>query len=148
MVSDNEVHAFSMKWVLFSVLIYITAEIVLGLWVGGVVVGKYISISLRFMLQGLLNLASYFVGGFIIGLISPGLRIYEPAVGAFLAVSLTLLLSFFAPYSFIQFSMTKMLLGGGIAFFLALAGARLGGASLRQPWVVEGFLHKDFAITI
>ncbi|HIG18348.1 MAG TPA: hypothetical protein EYQ31_14310 [Candidatus Handelsmanbacteria bacterium] len=125
-MSDNEVHAFSMKWVLFSVLIYITAEIVLGLWVGGVVVGKYISISLRFMLQGLLNLASYFVGGFIIGLISPGLRIYEPAAGAFLAVSLTLLLSFFTPYSFIQFSMTKMLLGGGIAFFLALAGARLG----------------------
>ena len=126
MVSDNEVHAFSMKWVLFSVLIYITAEIGLGLWVGGVVVGKYISISLRFMLQGLLNLASYFVGGFIIGLISPGLRIYEPAAGAFLAVSLTLLLSFFTPYSFIPFSMTKMLLGGGIAFFLALAGARLG----------------------
>ncbi|MFC1526675.1 hypothetical protein ACFL6X_07695 [Candidatus Latescibacterota bacterium] len=121
-----DTQAFSVKWMLFSLLIYIAAEIVLGVWVGGVVVGKYMSISLRFMLQGLLNLASYFVGGFIIGLISPGLRIYEPAAGAFLAVALMLLLTIFTPYRFIQFSMTKMLIGGGIAFFLALAGARLG----------------------
>ncbi|MBT3345604.1 MAG: hypothetical protein HN712_18655 [Gemmatimonadetes bacterium] len=107
-------------------LIYIAAEVVLGIWVGSVVAGRFISISLSFMLQGLLNLASYFIGGLIIGLISPGLRLYEPAAGAFLAVGLMLLLSFFTPYHFIQFSMTKMLIGGGIAFFLALAGARLG----------------------
>ena len=126
MMSNADAQTFSVKWVLLSVLIYIIAEIVLGIWVGGMVVGKYMSLSLRFMLQGILNLVSYFVGGFIIGLISPGLRIYEPAAGAFLAVSLMLLLSFFTPYRFIQFSMTKMLVGGGIAFFLALAGARLG----------------------
>jgi len=111
---------------LFSMLIYITVEVVLGIWVGSVVAGRFISVSLSFMLQGLLNLASYFVGGLIIGLISPGLRVYEPAAGAFLAVGLMLLLSFFTPYRFIQFSMTKMLIGGGIAFLLALAGARLG----------------------
>ena len=126
MMSNADAQTFSVKWVLLSVLIYIIAEIVLGIWVGGMVVDKYMSLSLRFMLQGILNLVSYFVGGFIIGLISPGLRIYEPAAGAFLAVSLMLLLSFFTPYRFIQFSMTKMLVGGGIAFFLALAGARLG----------------------
>ena len=125
-MSGADTQTFSVKWMLFSVLIYIAAEIVLGIWVGGVVVGKYLSVSLRFMLQGLLNLASYFVGGFIIGLISPGLRIYEPAAGAFLAVSLMLLLTILTPFNFIQFSMTKMLIGGGIAFFLALAGARLG----------------------
>jgi hypothetical protein len=121
-----DTQAFSVKWMLFSLFTYIAAEIVLGIWVGGVVVGKYMSVSLRFMLQGLLNLVSYFVGGVIIGLISPGLRIYEPAAGAFLAVALMLLLAIFTPYHFIQFSMTKMLIGGAIAFFLALTGARLG----------------------
>ena len=91
---------------------------------------KYASLtlclSLRFMLQGLLHLISFFIGGFIIGLISPGIRIYEPAVGAFLSVSFMLALSLFTPYSFIQFSVTKMLIGGLIAFVLALVGARLG----------------------
>jgi hypothetical protein len=125
-MSGTHDQAFSLKWVVFSLFIYIAAELILGAWVGSIVVGTFISMSLRFLLQGLLNLVSYFVGGFIIGLISPGLRIYEPAAGAFLAVSLTLMLSFFTPYSFIQFSLTKMLLGGGMAFFLALAGARLG----------------------
>ena len=84
------------------------------------------SLNLRFLLQGLLNLISFFIGGFIIGLISPGIRIFEPALGAFLSVALMLCLSFFTPYSFIQFSMTKMLIGGAIAFFLALTGARVG----------------------
>jgi hypothetical protein len=84
------------------------------------------SLSLRFTLQGLLNLVSYFIGGLIIGLISPGLRIHEPAAGAFLSVTLMLSLTLFTPYSFIRFSLTKMLIGGAIAFWLALLGARLG----------------------
>lgn len=111
---------------LLSMLIFIVTEIVLGIWIGKVVAGRYTSISLGFMVKGLLNLVSYFVGGFTIGLISPGLRIYEPAAGAFLCVALMLAVSLFTPYRFIQFSMTKMLIGGGIAFCLALAGARLG----------------------
>lgn len=38
-------------------------------------------------MQGVLNLSSYLIGGFIIGLISPGIRIREPGVGAFLAIA-------------------------------------------------------------
>jgi hypothetical protein len=37
-----------------------------------------------------------------------------------------LCISFFTPYSFIHFSFTKMLIGGAIAFCLALSGAKLG----------------------
>jgi hypothetical protein len=37
-----------------------------------------------------------------------------------------LCVSLFTPYSFIRFSMTKMIIGGAIAFCLALAGAKLG----------------------
>ena len=122
--SENQ--PFSKKWVIASTAIFVAVELFLGGLIGNIVVGTVMSLNLRVMLQGLLNLLSFFIGGFIIGLISPGIRIWEPAVGAFLSVSLMLCLSFFTPYSFIQFSLTKMLIGGGIAFFLALAGARMG----------------------
>ncbi len=117
---------FSKKWMILSMIIFITTEIILGGFIGKVVVGKYLSISLRFFIQGLLNLLSYFLGGFVIGAISPGIRIYEPAAGAFLSVAAMLCMSFFTPYSFIHFSLQKMIIGGVIAFFLALYGARLG----------------------
>ncbi len=125
-MNDLSSKPFSRKWVIISMAIFIGVELFLGGLVGNVIVGSYASMSLRFMLQGLLNLISFFIGGFFIGLISPGIRIFEPAVGAFLSVALMLILTLFTPYSFIQFSLTKLLLGGGIAFGLALYGARVG----------------------
>ena len=125
-MGSSETQPFSKKWVLASTAIFVVVELFLGGLIGNLVVGTFLSLNLRFLLQGLLNLISFFIGGFIIGLISPGIRIFEPALGAFLSVALMLCLSFFTPYSFIQFSMTKMLIGGAIAFFLALAGARAG----------------------
>ena len=107
-------------------VIFIAAEIIIGGWVGNLVGGSYTSMGLRFMLQGLLQLISFFIGGFIIGLISPGIRITEPAVGAFLSVALIFVVTMFTPYSFIHFSTTKLIIGGIIAFGLALTGARFG----------------------
>ena len=116
---------FSKKWVLASMIAFIAIEVLLGGLVGNLVSG-YISISLRFMLQGLLHLTSFFVGGVLIGIFSPGIRTFEPAVGAFLSVSVMLILTIFTPYRFIHFSLTKLLIGGAIAFALALFGARIG----------------------
>jgi hypothetical protein len=117
---------FSTKWMLASMAIFIGIELLLGGIVGQIVVGRFMSLSLRFMLQGLLNVVSFFIGGFIIGVISPGLRVREPATGAFLSVALMLILSIFTPYSFIRFSLTKMIIGGVVAFCLALTGAKIG----------------------
>ena len=117
---------FSTRWMFASMGVFIGIELLLGGIVGEVVVGRFMSIGLRFMLQGLLYVTSFFVGGFIIGVISPGLRTREPAAGAFLSVALMLILSIFTPYSFIRFSLAKMLLGGAVAFFLALTGAKIG----------------------
>ena len=117
---------FSKQWMWISFGVFVATELVLGALVGGLVVGRFMSLSLRFMLQGLLNLLAYFIGGFIVGLISPGIRIYEPAAGAFLSVLVMLVLTLFTPFSFIHFSLTKVLIGGGIAFFLALTGAKIG----------------------
>ena len=117
---------FSLRWTMTSAVIFIAAELFLGGWIGRMVAGRFVSLQLRFMLQGLLNLASFFVGGFVVGLVSPGVRTLEPAVGAFLSVALVMGLALFTPYSFIRFSLTKVLIGGAIAFLLALIGARLG----------------------
>lgn len=117
---------FSWKWVLISMAVFMAVELILGGLIGQVLLGRYMSISLGFMLQGLLHLISFFIGGVIVGLISPGIRIQEPAVGAFLSVALMLSLSLFTPYSFIRFSLFKMILGGVVAFCLALAGAKIG----------------------
>ena len=118
--------AFAMRWVLASMTVFLGIELVLGGWIGGALTGRFTSLNLQFMLQGLLNLVSFFIGGVLIGFFSPGLRVHEPAIGAFLSVALVLSLSLFTPYSFIRFSLSKMLIGGAVAFWLALVGARLG----------------------
>ena len=56
----------------------------------------------------------------------PGLRVHEPAAGAFCVIALMLGLSLFTPYAVIQCSVVKVMNGGGIAFCLAIAGALIG----------------------
>ena len=132
-MTGPEHQPFSRKWMIASMAIFIGVELFLGGVIGEVVVGRFMSLSLRFMLQGLLYVISFLVGGFIIGLISPGIRTREPAVGAFLSVAIMLMLSVFTPYSFIRFSFTRMLIGGAVAFVLALVGARLGEKVAGNP---------------
>jgi len=105
---------------------FVGLELILGGVVGDMVAGEYKSLHLQFLLQGLLNLSGYFIGGFIIGVVSPKVRIHEPAVGAFASVALMLSLTFFTPYTFLRFSTGKLIIGGLVAFALALTGAKLG----------------------
>lgn len=119
------VKKFSWPWVAYSALIIIGVELVLAGLFGNMVVGRFMH-TLYYALEVILILVSYFVGGAIIGVVSPGIRILEPALGAFICVLLTFSISFFSPYSFIVFSWTKVIFGGGIAFGLALLGARAG----------------------
>jgi hypothetical protein len=121
-----EVPSFSYKWLILSMITFVGIELVLGGVVGAWVAGRYLSHSLLFVLQGVLNLAGYFLGGLLIGAVSPGLRMREPAIAAFCSVALMLGLTLFTPYAFIQFSLTKLVIGGVIACFLAYVGAELG----------------------
>ena len=116
----------STLWVVLSLIIFIAVEILLGGVIGPFVVGRFVSRPLYLKLEVILMLGSYFFGGLIIGLLSPGIRVLEPAIGAALAVIFTWLYSFFTPIRFYGFSLPRMLIGGGIAFVLALIGADLG----------------------
>lgn len=116
----------STLWIVLSVIIFVAIELLFGSVVGPLVVGRFVSRPLYLKLEMLLMLGSYFFGGLVIGLISPGIRVLEPAIGAGLAVAFTWAYSFFTPVRFYGFSLTRMLIGGGIAFVLALVGADLG----------------------
>jgi hypothetical protein len=117
---------FSFTWMLVSMGVFVGVELILGGLVGTYLTGRYMSHNLSFMLQGLLNLSSYFLGGLLVGVISPGIRIREPATGAALAIGAMFTLTVFTPYSFMRFSGAKLIIGGVIAYVLALSGARIG----------------------
>lgn len=122
----NLIKELSILWVLYSLIIFIVVELFLGGFVGQIVVGRFVPHTLTYLIEVILILSSFFVGGAIIGLVSPKIRILEPAIAAFLCVLLTLSISFFSPYAFMGFTWTKVAIGGGIAFFLAWFGAYLG----------------------
>ena len=122
----QNVHGFSRKWVLISLAVFLGVEVILGGLVGRLVLGGFVSRPLGLRIELLLMLASYFVGGLTIGLMSRSVRLLEPAIAAFLAVAVTFLYTAFTPLLFFGFSFARILVGGGIAFGLALLGADLG----------------------
>jgi hypothetical protein len=117
---------FSWHWTVWSMVTFMLTEMLLGGLVGEYIIGRYVSISLAFTLQGLLHLTSFFVGGLIIGLVSKARRTLEPAVGAALSIALMFLLTVFTPFAFMRLESGKLLVGGLIAFVIALTGASLG----------------------
>ncbi len=130
MLKQNQ--PFSMGWVLASIVVFVLAQLVLAVIVGQVLIGSRIPTGMHQVVQGLLILISYFVGGFVIGVISPKIRIIEPALGAFASIFLVVLVSFVMPNSYIYFNWLKMFIGGAIAFALAMYGATLGEKLTKQ----------------
>lgn len=116
----------SKNWVVISYIVFISSELFLGGFVAKIIEGKFVGHVAHFRLEAILILSSYLIGGFIVGLLSPRVRVTEPAIGAALAVVTTFLITFFSPFSFLTFKSVRVLIGGVIAFFLALAGARAG----------------------
>jgi hypothetical protein len=126
-MSDREPRLFSLPWLVLSVFIFTMVELAMALVLApAMAVGHAGSPMLDLRIGMLMHLASYFVGGFLVGVFSPGVRLLEPAVGAVVAVALVLLMAVFLPSPLVQFSLGKLVMGGGIAFVLALVGAYLG----------------------
>ena len=118
---------FSWPWVFISIIVFIGIELFFGGFVSSAVRGRFVGGIMWFKLEMLIMLASYFFGGLLIGFFSPSVRIFEPAVGAFVAVLGTLIYSFFTPMKrFYGFSGGHALIAGAIAFGLAVWGADLG----------------------
>ena len=123
---------FSWGWVFASMAVFVITQLVLAFGLGQLLLGSRIPHGLQQVVQGSLMLFSYFAGGFIVGVVSPGIRMIEPALGAFLSIFLVVFVSFVMPGSYIHFQWIKLLIGGAIAFALALYGAKLGEKLTRQ----------------
>lgn len=117
---------FSIAWTVVSVFVFLGVELLLGTWLGPYAIGKYVSPMFHLELQMLMHLVSFYLGGVVVGVLSPGVRLKEPAVGAFASVMIVFITSFFMPNWMVRFEFKKVLIGGGIAFVLALVGAWTG----------------------
>ncbi len=117
----------STAWIVASVLIFTAVELGIALVIApAILVGRLASVMVQYRLDMLMHLGSFYLGGIVVGLISPGVRLLEPAIGAFVSVLLVMLMSVFLPNAWMQLSLTKLLVGGGIACALALMGAYSG----------------------
>ncbi|MBX7099301.1 MAG: hypothetical protein K1X89_16430 [Myxococcaceae bacterium] len=114
---------FSTPWVFVSLFVYLALELLLGTWLGPLMAGVFVSPMFVMQAQLLLHLVALYLGGLLIGVVSPGRRLTEPAIGAFLSVLLVFLMSFFLPGWFYRFELTKVLVAGGLGFGSALFGA-------------------------
>src|SRR3712207_2068298 len=70
-------------------------------------------------LGALIGIASFAIGGYIVGLKSPGPTVLEPGISAAIAVVVGLLLSG-------AFTLGNLLVGGLVPFFAGLLGGYLG----------------------
>lgn len=117
--------AISWPWVAGAFAIYVVTEVVLGGLLSGLLTG-FVSWPFRMRLEVLLMAASWWLGGLLVGLISPKVRLVEPAIAAALAVLLTMLYAVFVPIGWFRISLGRAAVGSAIAFGLALWGADTG----------------------
>lgn len=117
---------FSKNWVIASVILITGMELLIAVVLApAILTGRLASPMVQMRIEMMMHLASFYVGGVLVGIVSPRVRILEPAVGAFVSVLLVFAMTFFIP-SFMHFDLGKLAVGGGIAFVLALAGAYTG----------------------
>lgn len=122
-MADSRERPFSMAWVVISVFVFLGVEMTIGGWLAPLVIGRYVSPMFHFELQLLAHLFSFYLGGLGVGVLSPGRRLIEPAVGAVVSVLLVSMISLFMPTIFFAFNVMKVILAGAIAFVIALWGA-------------------------
>ena len=114
---------FSWGWVWASFAGFVGVQFLLGNFAGDYLLHGYKTAHFRYLIEGGINLGSYYLGGFLIGFFSPRVRLLEPAVAAGLAMLACLSVGWFTPVVFYQFGFGKFILGGGLAALLAYAGA-------------------------
>ncbi len=125
-MTDPHERPFSVAWTTVSLVLFLAIELFIGTWLGPFVIGRYVSPMFHLQLQMIMHLVSLYLGGLIVGVVSPGRRLLEPAVAAFASVVIVFMMSFFMPNWFFHFDLTRVIVGGGIGFGLGLLGAWQG----------------------
>ncbi len=122
---SRRARGISRAWIIVTMLVFLTIELLLGDAVG-TLVKRHPGHVFHMKVEVLVMLASYFLGGIVVGFVSGGSRLDEPIIAAFLAVLVTFLLAAFTPLRFFRFSLGRILLGGLVAAGVAVVGVDLG----------------------
>ena len=134
---------FSTRWMVIGIVLYTVLEMAIALVLApAVFAGRMSSHMLQWRLQIVMHLGSFYLGGLVLGIITPGIRIVEPAAAAFVSVALVFLMSFFSPSIMMQWSFSKLVVGGGIAAVLAVMGAYTGEKWMGNVEGEAGIAHR------
>ncbi len=90
-------NGFSFSWVILSLLGYLVLQVALGLFANIFVFPFAGTKHTEFFAQGLIIILGFYIGAFVIGVISPGRRLIEPVLGSVLAVAAAFSVSSFTP---------------------------------------------------
>ncbi|MEM7448751.1 MAG: zinc ribbon domain-containing protein [Myxococcota bacterium] len=118
---QNQQDGFEWKWVFISFSIYMLLQTVI-LGVLPLVIDAYDPQGLPGLL---ISAGLWFLGGIIVGMISPGKTFFEPAVGAMIAVLPTIAYLWWIADVY-ELSMLAYITGGLLGVMVTLPGAFLG----------------------
>ncbi len=123
---EPHIQPFAWRWVFGSMVIFIVLELAMGEGMARVLEGRVLSDGTGMLLRNGLQLAAFFIGGLTIGVVSPKLRLIEPALGAAGCMLFIGALTWMTPVRFYSFGGIQLIVACAVSFVVALAGAWMG----------------------
>lgn len=123
---SSRVQPFAWRWVFTSMFLFLALELVLGEGMTHLLEGRTLSDGTALLMRNGLQIAAFFIGGAVIGIVSPKLRLLEPALGAVGCMGLVVVMTWMTPLQFYGYSGLKLLAACVVSFTVALAGAWIG----------------------
>ena len=124
--SAPKVQPFAWRWVFGSMFLFIALELALGEGMAHLLAGRVLSDGTSLLMRNGLQLAAFFMGGLIIGVVSPRLRLLEPALGAVGCIGVIVVMTWMTPLRFYGFGGVKLVAACTVSFGVALVGAWIG----------------------
>lgn len=119
---------FSIGWVVASLFVYLVVQVGFSIVAQTFVTPHIVAAHTKYLTEGLIVMFGFYLGSFVLGVVSPGLRVLEPVIGACLAILASFSLIYFAPVSrfFADADLHRILIGCLIAGGCAAAGVYSG----------------------
>lgn len=126
MSTASKVQPFAWRWVFGSMFIFVVLEVILGEGLANLLQGRVLSHGTGLLLRNGLQLVAFFGGGMLIGVVSPRIRLLEPALGAVGCIVLIVVMTWMTPLRFYGFGGVRLFAACVVSFLVAIAGAWIG----------------------
>ena len=111
---------FNWRWFFYSIAIFFVVQVFLSIFF---VIFGFFTFGLGFLLFLVLKPLTYYFGGYMTAVLSPGITIREPAAGA---LAVTVLSFLFDAGRVSGLHLLGLIVSGAVAYFCALWGASSG----------------------